>query len=240
MNKPYAVQLMGGLGNQLFQLAATQTIADSMNCELVVVRPSLNPHSNIDYFSTIFSSWNRQLKSPAGCRLLRGYFQDHKMIEPGMELFLERLNWNGYDDISRYDELDNSVFIHVRGGDYLKDGFSQLHHVPLTNYYQRAVQKCSGVSHAYVFTNDLAYLDSLQCFDDIRHTVVRSKNEIHDLFLMSQCGQGGIAANSTFSWWGQYLDKRRPHLYLPDIWFNDPSYSTHGYYYREATAVGVL
>lgn len=236
---PYAVHLMGGLGNQLFQLAAMQQIADSMHQPLLVV-PSLNKHSSINYFTTIFSSWRSQLYTPQPHQVVRGYFQNHKLVEPDFDQFAERLNWDGNDSLRGYDEIDTSIFVHVRGGDYLQPGFNKIHHVPLENYYKRALLRCNDVKHAYVFTNDRAYLESLQCFDDIRHTVVSGSNEIHDLFLMSQCGKGGIAANSTFSWWGLYLDKHRPHLCLPDMWFQDPTYSTHGYYFPEASPIRVL
>jgi hypothetical protein len=153
---------------------------------------------------------------------------------------VERLNWTGNDDLTGYDEIDNSIFIHVRGGDYLQTGFRSIHYVPMINYYREAIRKCSGVSHAYIFTNDEAYLQSLQCFDDIRHTVVKGKNEVHELFLMSQCEKGGIAPNSTFSWWGAYLSKRRPHLYLPDVWFGTDGYAQHGYFFPEAKTVSVF
>ena len=238
MNLPYTVQLMGGLGNQLFQLAAMQQIANSMHHELLII-PSLNKHSSINYFTTIFASWRKQLYTPRPHQVSRGYFQNYKLIEPEYEEFSNRLNWDGNDSIAGYDEIDTSIFIHVRGGDYLEPRFSGLHHVPLETYYKRAIERCKNVNHAYIFTNDRPYLESLQCFDDIRYTIAKTSNEIHDLFLMSQCGLGGIAANSTFSWWGLYLDKHRPHLYLPDTWFNDPSYSSYGYFFPEATAVAV-
>jgi hypothetical protein len=129
------------------------------------------------------------------------------------------------------------MFIHLRGGDYLQEGFKHIHHVDLKDYYKSALDHCA-VRHAYLFTNDRAYLDSLNWFDDVRHTVVRGDNEIHELFLMSQCARGGIAANSTFSWWGLYLDRTREHLVIPERWFNTDK-SSQGYYFPEATVIPV-
>ena len=200
-------------------------------------------HSNMSYFDTLLQRWSPHLTGhvPRGSVVLHGYLQDHKLIGQRYHEFVESLDWNGYDDISKYDQLHDSVFVHVRGGDYLQPGFRDVHHVDMRQYYKRAIQKCkdAGVRHAYMFTNDAEYAESLNCFDDICITPVQGKNEVHELFLMSQCDQGGISPNSTFAWWGLYLDRKRPHLYVPDQWFRDTTKPTSGYFFPEATILPV-
>ena len=172
--------------------------------------------------------------------MLDGYYQDHRLFTgESSAKFIDRLDWSGYDDMRGYDDVDSSIFIHVRGGDYLQPGVRDVHYVDLRQYYKNAIAKCSGVAHAYVFTNDKPYLESLDCFDDIRHTVVQSKTELNDLYVMSQCGRGGIAANSTFSWWGLYLDRQRKNLMLPSKWFNDDKPSD-GLFFPEAQRISVV
>lgn len=229
---PYVINLKGGLGNQLFQLAASYGIANQMKSNLHILNRFPSKHTSIQYFDTIFREWKPQViaDAPRGAVVLDSYFQDHRLIEPAYNDFVSSLDFTGFDKM--LDELHTSAFIHVRGGDYLQPGFRELHHVDMTNYYKRAAKKVSG--HAYAFTNDKAYYESLTCFDDLRLTPVET-NEIHTLFLMSECARGGIAPNSTLSWWGLYLDRRRPNLILPDKWFNDPCKNINGYFFPEAS-----
>ena len=237
-NYIYTVNVKGGLGNQLFQVAASWGIAKSMNSKYCIYQAVPSKHSRIDYFDTLLSAWKpyRVNHIPRGSVVLDSYFQDYRYIEPIYNEFVNQLDFTGYDSISKYDEIDTSAFVHIRGGDYLQLGYRDLHFVDLTDYYRRAIVNVN--SHLYAFTNDKEYYDSLSCFDDVRITPVNT-NEVSTLFLMSQCGRGGIAANSTLSWWGLYLDRSRPNLFLPDTWFNDDSKNTVGYYFPEAAMLPV-
>jgi hypothetical protein len=53
---------------------------------------------------------------------------------------------------------------------------------------------------------------------------------VTSLALMASCTEGGICANSTFSWWGAYLNPKRT-LILPNKWFNSTSFYSQGYYF---------
>ncbi len=66
-----------------------------------------------------------------------------------------------------------------------------------------------------MFTNDMDHIKSKFPFIlEQPHTVV-SENELDSLYLMSKCQLGGVASNSTFSWWGLYLNLDRPNLIIP-------------------------
>jgi hypothetical protein len=237
--QPYLVVLKGGLGNQMFQLASTWSVSRQLKCGYLIKPCVATKHSEIYYFDNLFWNWSHLLTVGASHAIvLNGYYQDHFLIEPNYRDFVDNLKWDGYDSLKGYDEIDDSMFIHLRGGDYLQQGFKHIHHVDLKDYYKSALEQCSNVRHAYLFTNDLAYLDSLNWFDDVRHTVVRGDNEVHELFLMSQCARGGVIGNSTFGWWGLYLDRTREHLVIPDRWFNIDKPSD-GYYFPEANVIAV-
>jgi hypothetical protein len=234
--KPFLLNLKGGLGNQLFQLGSISSITN--NCvpkrDLLIRNAGATKHSSVNYFHNLFRAWADQQVPPVPpiSLMLDGYYQDYRYIHSD---FLDKLNWTGYDDRRGYDELDDSMFIHVRGGDYLQPGFREIHHVDMTEYYKRAAKICRG--HSYLFTNDKGYYESLDCLADVRHTLVDSGSEIRDLWLMSQCNHGGVAANSTFSWWGLFLDRARPLLCLPDTWFLDRPTPGASLFFPEATVL---
>ena len=65
-------------------------------------------------------------------------------------------------------------------------------------------------AHFYIFTSDHEYARE-RFSDESRYTIVdwnTGKNSVQDLMLMSHC-KGNICANSTFSFWGARLNKRK-------------------------------
>jgi hypothetical protein len=261
--------IQGGLGNQMFQVASVWSLSKKTRRPFKINKKYIipNKHSQIDYFSepkSLLSYWNPYFTQKETTKVLQedshfapkdwekiltqtkkddivlqGYFQSHTFIEPFDKEFISHLSWNT-QVVQKYDELPNSIFIHVRRGDYLQAGIKDVHYIDMTQYYKTALQKIKdSVKHAYIFSNDIAYCESVQMFDDIRTTVVKETNEVDNLYLMSQCGQGGIGVNSSFSWWGLYLNRDRPHLYLPNKWFNDSRFNISGFYFPQCTVLSI-
>lgn len=101
-----------------------------------------------------------------------------------------------------------SVSIHVRHGDFQKIGW-----VLDPEYYQRAISiilKKLGIAHFYVFSDDINWCRDY--FSDLENVVFveSDKNNLsyEDMYLMSQC-RHNIIANSTYSWWGAYLNNNQ-------------------------------
>lgn len=101
---------------------------------------------------------------------------------------------------------EESVFIHVRRGDYLKTDFVDL---SSTSYYKDALEyvknNVSQSLHIYVISDDPSYCKSH--FDFLKGenvTYVVGNQDYEDLYLMTKC-KYAIIANSSFSWWGAYL-----------------------------------
>lgn len=249
------IHLKGGLGNQLFQLAALETIAKETNRSFIL-RSLITPpthHSSQNYLQTIFrnwnnyykisissyqnvseqnpyvkENWNQKLTSSNTC--LEGYFQNYEYVS---NTFCSKLIFNT-SVLSKYPTIQKCAFLHIRGGDYVNHW---LHDVKLDNYYKEAIEKFSKDTHFYVFTNDIEYAKTKKFLKDIQYSFVQEKEE-DSLYLMSQCGFGGICANSSFSWWGAYLNRNRL-LILPSKWFNDLSYYTKGFYFDGCTIIDV-
>lgn len=245
--------LMGGLGNWLFQAAAAVYYSAKYG-QAYAISPthcSPNPHSKTDYFSTIFKHFAmvnnpgpvRVLYQPefghpldeAGLnkigagKLIVGYFQDHAKVP---RVFPSMLSFD--DSIAaKYPDIGERCFLHIRGGDYVGH---PLHHVDLDEYYRKSIAHITslGIERFAVFTNDLAYCATLEFLKELDCVYVQ-ENELDSLFLMTRC-RAGITANSTFSWWGAFLNRNRP-LCIPSKWFNDPHHIVTGYYFPEAKVV---
>jgi hypothetical protein len=124
-----------------------------------------------------------------------------------------------------------SVSLHVRRGTYLLPQFnSVLEPCPLV-YYEKCVKYISGIvdkPHFFIFSDDpewvrenliLPYQSTYVDFND-------GKNDFEDLRLMSLC-KHNIIANSTFSWWGAWLNSNSKKIVLaPAKWFRDPKRKT--------------
>lgn len=246
----------GGLGNQLFQYAAAETIAKLTGRQfyLYTLETRKTDHSQEEYFNTIFKEfkslhhqpadqytnvyeddqhtfidWNSKIHSNNPNVILFGYFQNWKYIHDD---FCKRLTFDT-TILRRFPIHKKAVFLHIRGGDYKNNW---LHDLGLDSYYEKAIQMFPTGTHFYIFTNDIEYTKTKPFLNSISYSFV-FENEVNSLYLMSQCGVGGICANSSFSWWGAYLNRHRK-IVMPSKWFNDSTY-TCGYYFDGVLKVDV-
>ncbi|MEZ4897627.1 MAG: alpha-1,2-fucosyltransferase [Saprospiraceae bacterium] len=122
-------------------------------------------------------------------------------------------------------EQVNAVSVHVRRGDYLHPKLNRFLTQPV-HYYQEAVKTISNqIDHPvfYFFSDDmewvkthLAHCRAKKIYVDINH----DSHSYMDLILMSYC-KHHILANSTFSWWGAYLDLHQEKIIIaPKEWQN--------------------
>ena len=252
--------LMGGLGNWLFQVAATMKFAQDMGLQMVLSTDHCDrsPHSDSMYLSNILKKFN--VVSTRGKRVhvlhepdkllnctntremisyfsekvdflvFRGYFQRFENVP---RVFKEMLTLPDVDS----SKVADTCFIHVRGGDYVNHW---LHDVKLyEKYYDNSIKfmKSIGITKFSVFTNDKKYAITHEFLKNIDYEFVEPSNELEALVLMTQC-KAGITANSTFSWWGAYLNPNRS-ICIPSKWFNDPDYDISGYLFIGVTIQSV-
>ena len=126
----------------------------------------------------------------------------------------------------------NAVSLHVRRGDYAADPVvMSMHGVCSLDYYDRAVEYAlERISDPvfFLFSDDPDWVrDHLKVRGSVRvvdHNGPDSGCE--DLRLMSQC-EHHIIANSTFSWWGAWLNPNPNKVVIaPKRWFADESLDT--------------
>ena len=121
----------------------------------------------------------------------------------------------------------DSISLHVRRGDYFTPKFIKKFGVPLTGYYRRAMRwMAERVENPrfYVFSDDHAWVRDNLTFD-WPAVFVEENNDTKtycDILLMSAC-RHHIIANSSFSWWGAWLDPNPDkQVVVPDQWFLPP------------------
>ncbi len=123
---------------------------------------------------------------------------------------------------------NNSIAIHIRRGDYLNNPIYKG--ICTFDYLKSAVNKAKNIIKNpiyFIFSNDIVW-----CSENLKIIFGKSPvlyvtnnkgtSSYKDMQLMS-LARCNIIANSSFSWWGAYLNKRSDHLvFCPHKWVNAP------------------
>lgn len=129
------------------------------------------------------------------------------------------------DDYIQAIKKEASVGIHVRRGDYLQE--RTMMGICDISYYQRSIEEMLSdhKSHTfYIFSDDREWCEN-NIVPLVHGNQVRIVHEncgmmsCWDMFLMTYC-KDLIIANSTFSWWGAFLNNRNGRIIAPQKWFN--------------------
>ncbi len=201
------------------------------------------------WFQTIFKDIKRDI--PRGNRIYKqsgynyrkipyvpnmkvyGYFQSDKHFKHRKNDIL-RL-FKGYKKQIRK-QLDDRlpktkvISLHIRRTDYLK--LQHAHVVQDMSYYKNAVNKMKNKlgndykNYSYlIFSDDInwckkqSFLNQLPNVSFVEKVVVEPR-EVFELYLMSMC-EHNIIANSSYSWWGAYLNENPNKIVIaPKKWFN--------------------
>jgi len=273
------VEIMGGLGNQLFQIFTlisyslnegvgfyfenkqitygwrkknyidTPMLSFLKSYVRKVTKTSIFKESNAINYNPIpsFKKYNKNVK-------LDGYFQSYKYFENKKLNIISALKIHElqkqvkarFQSVSLI-SLNNTISIHFRIGDYINIEKGQTI-MPIT-YYEKALEQLLTDTPEKQDWNVLYFFEkqdverintnigklkenpkfSKLTFIPINHALIPEDWE--QMILMSLCQQH-IIANSSFSWWGAYLNlnNQRPNVYYPSQTFiskNDDEYKDY-------------
>ena len=169
---------------------------------------------------------------------LDGFFQTEKYFENIVDEI--RSDFTFKDEYLKpckefIDSLDTTpIFLHVRRGDAI--GKEHYHPVAPMSYYVEALKRFNKDTPCFVFSDDLDWCKSQELFksdrflfnDNIERYDYQSMDGSGsmqytllphvDLCLMSLCS-GAIIVNSSFSWWGAWLQNSRGKVIASKPWF---------------------
>lgn len=159
---------------------------------------------------------------------LQGYWQSEKYFENAkyqvrkdfeFKMPLDKRN----SEIANHIMKTLSVSIHVRRGDYLKS--KNLGGICSSNYYQKAlerVEKQMRNPYFFIFSDDINWCkENIKVLNGFYIDWNIGLDSYKDMHLMSLC-KHNIIANSSFSWWGAWLNNNPDKLVIaPDRWFGN-------------------
>lgn len=159
---------------------------------------------------------------------LEGYWQSEKYFADIQDRIREvytfpELTDNRHQELAKQMQCNCSVSLHVRRGDYLR--FPKYQNICTLEYYQKAIEyfrgKFSGKTRFFIFTNDMPWV--MEHFHGDDYCFVEGNTGLEsyrDMQLMSFCSHH-IIANSSFSWWGAWLNRNPEKIVIaPEKWEN--------------------
>lgn len=273
-------QVIGGLGNQMFQYATARALAIRLNTDLLLdiaaydakkmhqgfeLQRIFNIHAGIANSEDVrrvlgwqaFPGVGRLLRHRIFSRFRSGtwFAEPHYFYWDGLSHATEECYLSGYWQSERYFadaaailraefaftlpaseqnarlaqqiEAANSISLHVRRGDYVSNNKSHAVHGSCSpEYYRRAVQYMAqqvADPHFYIFSDDMEWVrQELRLPFPCKYVENnRGSESYNDMRLMSLC-KHHIIANSTFSWWGAWLNSSPQKIVIaPERWFVD-------------------
>lgn len=146
------------------------------------------------------------------CHLMIGFRQSPLYFDKYREDIVRQFtpNYKQADSVFKWiKEIENanySVSLHIRRGDYVKAGLC----ISLDYYYEAVNRVLEEHSDArfFVFSDNIPWVKENLKIDWSKAVCVEHPTRIRpfdDIWLMSKC-KSNIIANSSFSWWGAYLN----------------------------------
>ncbi|QWD89167.1 alpha-1,2-fucosyltransferase [Polynucleobacter sp. MWH-CaK5] len=230
---------------EILKLSISAKIAD-----IDEVRRYRNPYGIISkvkrfisqkIYKKYYVDWEPSVLNKSGNIYLDGYFQSDlyfshctQDLVREFQISQQRLD-NISDTISLIHGLPNCVSIHVRRGDYVTDHRTKfLHDICGNSYFGEAVAKIESILEScnfLVFSDDIDWVMKNMDLPQSTHYISgRTRydgnvlDSVDELYLMSIC-KHHIISNSTFSWWGAYLNSSaEKRVIYPSLWNRSSSF----------------
>lgn len=248
------VELMGGLGNQLFQLFTMMAYCIDNSARIHIEEKEITHGSRkVLYWDNLLSNLRIFIKPPIKPKLaireqgfhytqlpklknnndnvkMMGYFQSYKYFQHQIDTIMKftKLEEKKEPYANNYC-FEYTISLHFRVGDY--KNLQDCHPLLPAKYYIDALKHIETVSGRqnwqvlyFCEDEDIEYVsgmiaqfqEELPILSFIK--IESSYSDWQQLLLMSLC-RHNIIANSSFSWWGAYLNSQDNIVCYPTTWF---------------------
>jgi Glycosyl transferase family 11 len=276
-----SINLMGGLGNQLFQIFTTIAYAIKHKHKFVFPysdklaqrvtywnnfmlslklfttsnlnnRVTNNEIQNMDVIGERDFRYNELPQTnPLNSFKLHGYFQSYKYFENELEqiygLFrLEQQKQKIMEEYAHLFSFDGAkISMHFRLGDYKQ--LQHYHPIMPPDYFQNALTtilekgELENATILYFCEEEdnnivLQFIDILRLhfssskWKNINFVKVDDTIADWKQMLLMSCCDHNIIANSSFSWWGAYMNSSANKIVCyPSLWFGQTMHDHHGF-----------
>ncbi len=182
-------------------------------------------------------NWEKRFEYIQNNTYIYGFFQSHKYINEELikKHFVFRFEPNEHNlSIIKKMHSEDSISLHIRRGDYIqKRRYASVYNHLDFDYYSKALEILADKVDnpvLYVFSDDIDWVRENFNFNGCTKCVEKSArvefishnkgaDSWEDMRLMSNC-KHNIIANSSFSWWGGYLNSNPEKIVIaPGKWF---------------------
>lgn len=176
---------------------------------------------NMKYDSNVFDMDSKYLS---------GYWQNERYFKHIKDKIIEVYNLDQINDKNyeywkdKIERSQNSVSVHIRRGDYINHplykGICDL------EYYINSIEflkkEIKGEIEIFFFSNDIEWVKENFNYNNMNFVEGNTKEKSFiDMKLMTLC-KNNIIANSSFSWWGAWLNKNDYKIVVaPNKWLNN-------------------
>jgi hypothetical protein len=164
---------------------------------------------------------------------LYGYFQCEKYFKDKYDIILKLIKWSDTQESikSKYSKylINNPVSMHFRISDYAN--LTHVYHIQTYEYYEKALEtllKTQEISHILYFCQEEDNIRIHPIIERLKRKfripfilVDQNISDWEQMVIMSLC-KHNIIANSTYSWWGAYLNmSKEKQVICPSLWFSN-------------------
>lgn len=174
-------------------------------------------------------NYNKNILGLRNNKYLDGHWQSEKYFLDIKNIILKDFTLKNplsskAQEIKKQIAEKKSISIHVRRGDYINSPkFSKIYHSIDLKYYNQAIKKISKQLENpafFIFSDNSEWAKkNLSLTYPTIHVSQMQLPAHEELLLMSKC-QHNIIANSSFSWWGAWLNQNQNKIVIgPKKWF---------------------